>query len=128
MTDSHYRKGDAFLESALEIFHKICTKWPYFAATYEGGRSGRARLRKMLMDTRDKETFKSFKSPEDLVQAVVESLDVFANKQLFNSSHPNYWKLLIKRGWTDVLGPEGRFKLWKTAGFPIQDYMKEYNK
>jgi hypothetical protein len=42
------RKGDAFLEKAVDIFHNICKAEPLLAAGYQGGRWGKARLRKLL--------------------------------------------------------------------------------
>ena len=45
-----YRRGEPFLERAVDILHGICSNMAYFAATYQGGRWGKARLRKLLLD------------------------------------------------------------------------------
>lgn len=45
-----YRRGEPFLEKAVDILHGICSNMVYFAAFYQGGRWGKARLRKLLLD------------------------------------------------------------------------------
>lgn len=42
------KRGDAFLEKAVDIFHNICKEEPLLAWSYAGGRWGKARLRKLL--------------------------------------------------------------------------------
>jgi hypothetical protein len=48
--ESNYmaKRGDAFLEKAVDIFHNICKAEPLLAWSYAGGRWGKARLRKLL--------------------------------------------------------------------------------
>ena len=47
-SEYEYRRGEPFLEKAVEILHSICNNMSYFAAFYQGGRWGKARLRKLL--------------------------------------------------------------------------------
>lgn len=44
-----YKRGEPFLERAVDIFHHICKEETLLAATYVGGRWGKARLRKLLL-------------------------------------------------------------------------------
>jgi hypothetical protein len=43
-----YRRGEPFLEKAVDILHNICKAEPALAWNYQGGRWGKARLRKLL--------------------------------------------------------------------------------
>lgn len=44
-----YRRGEPFLEKAVDILHGIFSNMSRFAVFYQGGRWGKARLRKLLL-------------------------------------------------------------------------------
>lgn len=63
-----YRRGEPFLEKAVDILHKICKEEPRFAWCYEGGRWGKARLRKLLLGLDCYESVKITGDPLELVR------------------------------------------------------------
>lgn len=62
-----YRRGEPFLEKAVDILHGICKGMSYFAAFYEGGRWGKARLRKLLLNL---DCYESIRATGDSLELV----------------------------------------------------------
>lgn len=62
-----YRRGEPFLEKAVDILHGICSNMPYLAIFYLGGRWGKARLRKLLLTL---DCYESIRVTEDSLELV----------------------------------------------------------
>lgn len=62
-----YRRGEPFLERAVDILHNICSNMSYFACFYQGGRWGKARLRKLLHEL---DCYESIRATGDSLELV----------------------------------------------------------
>lgn len=66
-SEYEYRRGEPFLEKAVDILHVICSNMSYFAAFYQGGRWGKARLRKLLHEL---DCYESIRATGDSLELV----------------------------------------------------------
>lgn len=87
-----YKRGEPFLEKAVDIFHHICKNEPTFAFSYQGGRWGKARLRKLLISM---DCYESIRKTEDSLELV----RLYFLKNSEDLGEHLYRKLFVKGRW-----------------------------